>query len=535
MLLHGHVQRPTWQIRSLTCQAQSPSETSICCAINTGVSDSHFERENVKETIDQMITPEAIIALKAYTAMSKPIQGILEKYRTGFSLAGEVKTGGDLLKAISDTTATVYCIRYATFHASVTDPGSSQSGPFTFRGIATRAREGKITLLGRLLEGSIGDDVRRALEANGVVGATATYLVTFTEHDVLKCSGRQQIAFGTSTTAEGLAPKWEHIAPVLTGQLPRTIAACANGCYTIELFQTEPRPDFPLEKSRALLNNLSKIDLVATTKPAPSEGGVIYRLATNALIVAPAAYEDQIAEIQRTLRLPQIRKREKLPATTALDISASVADIGDEYHPHTTVTARQLSEVAPLTVYSQPFERWQLPARLLTIHVRAHEHTKVSPIRLTPWLERGSQLGIEMTLTIPKLRPVRPGETLHSQREQLERIARSVTNATLATAPVGKSQTALNEMTSKLAAALQTAIGRSGLFENPPRLLAHVLFNMTRGEPVRLPNGSIVVVPVYAVVDSSPRLCAITGALAALGLRVSFYSWKQAKQGIALQ
>jgi hypothetical protein len=491
-----------------------------------------------------MIVPEAVLALKAYTAMHRPIQGVLERRQRGFALAGDVKDSGNLLDALAGASTVVYCVRRATFHAGVADPGVSQAGPFTFRGIATQARDAAITLLGELLAGSPGDEVRRALEASGAtaLGGTKAYLVSFTGEDVLKCSGKLQIAFGTSTTLEALAPKWDHVAPVLGGQLPRTVAACANGCYIIERLDIAASSSFrlPAEKAREVLQNLRQLDLVAVTKPPPTEGGVIYRLAANALLFGPAGYEDQVAELQRTLRLPQIQRREKLPGTTPIDVSASVVDLPEPSQSTATLTTQQLTDAAALSVHSQPLERWQMPARLLAVRVRAVREaaTGDSPMTklvLPPWLEDGAQLGVEMTLSLPPMRPVRPGETPHAQREQLQRVAGSVLRATLASTPVGKSQTALDTMTKKLAAAIEVALAASGLFAKPPQLTAHVLFTLTRGEPARLPNGNVVVVPAYATLESSPRLCALMGGMAAFGLRVSFHPWKQAKQGILLQ
>lgn len=493
-----------------------------------------------------MIVPEAVLALKAYTAMHKPIQGVMERHRHGFTLAGEVKESGNLLEALTGTSRVIYCVRSATFHAGVADPGVAQTGPFTFRGSATQSRDGKVSLLGELIEGSLGDDVRRALDASGTtpVGGTKAYLVSFMGQEVLRCSGRLQIAFGTSTTFEALAPKWEYVAPVLSGQLPRALAACASGCFIIERLDVTASSSFrlPPERARAVLHNLSQLDLVAITKPPPKEDGVVYRLATNALLVAPAGYEDQVAELQRTLRLPQIQRRETLPATTPMVVSASVADLPDDPSAAAGIlTMQQLLDAAALTVYSQPLERWQMPARLLAIHVRAVQKATVpgalplTKLTLSPWLERGAQLGVEMVLSLPHMRRVRPGETPHAQREQLQRVARSVLSATLASVPVGKSQAALDNMTRKLVIAIEAAVAASGLFVTPPQLTAQVLFTLTRGEPARLPNGNLVIVPAYATVDSSPRLCALAGSMAAFGLRVSFHAWKQAKQGILLQ
>ena len=140
-----------------------------------------------------------------------------------------------------------------------------------------------------------------------------------------------------------------------------------------------------------------------------------------------------------------------------------------------------------------------------------------------------------MSLSLPPPLPLRPGETLQGQREQLERLALVVTVSIVAKIPLGQSQAAPDDITRQIATQLQTALAASGLFTAAPLLHAHVLFNVTKGEPIRLPMVTPFIVPVYAVNESSHRLCALTGALAALGLRISFYSWGQAKEGISIQ
>ena len=55
-----------------------------------------------------------------------------------------------------------------------------------------------------------------------------------------------------------------------------------------------------------------------------------------------------------------------------------------------------------------------------------------------------------------------------------------------------------------------------------------------QGATIRLPTGELVVVPKYAT-ETSARICALTGGMGAVGLRVTFYPWQAALNGILLK
>ena len=476
-----------------------------------------------------MISPESIIALKAYTGMLKSVQGALDRQGRFFYIGSEIREDGNLPAALRDAAVSVYCVRNATFHSWLLDPGTAQTGPFTFRG-ATLSFDDKVTLVGKLLEGSIDDDVRKALFPNGGSDAT-TCLVSFVSSDVLKCSGREQVAFGTSTVAESLAPKWEHFAPVLSGQLPRTLAACANGCYVIDRVDANHQVPAALQRAQALLKNLTSLDIMATTKPPPGAGtGVIYRLASNALLLGPAGYEEQLAELQRELRVAPTRERGRLPTSSSLDVSASVAEIEGDVH---NITAQQVLEHGSCTVCSQSLERWCLPSRSINVWVQA-ERTAAYRVVMAPWFEPAAELGVTMQLDLPSLRPLRAGETALAQREQLERVVKHAVGQAVSSVPVGRSQHSLDACTTLLATALQSIFGGSGLFLADFRVHTRLFYEAHEGDTIRLPTGGLVVVPKYAT-ETSARICALTGGMGAVGLRVTFYPWQAALNGILLK
>ena len=104
----------------------------------------------------------------------------------------------------------------------------------------------------------------------------------------------------------------------------------------------------------------------------------------------------------------------------------------------------------------------------------------------------------------------------------------------MSSVPVGRSQHSLDACTTLLATALQSIFGGSGLFLADFRVHTRLFYEAHEGDTIRLPTGGLVVVPKYAT-ETSARICALTGGMGAVGLRVTFYPWQAALNGILLK
>jgi len=470
-----------------------------------------------------MISPEAVLALKAYTTLGGSLQGVLERRSRGFEIGGDIRRDSAPILPVAPT-VTVSCVRKATFHTGLMDPGTVKVGPFTFRGETRKAADGRVTLLGRMLE---SPDEAPAPGAS----ASASVLVSFDPADVLRCAGKESVPFGTVSTMDALVPPWSYFVPVLSRTVPRLVSACPGGCFLIERLGSGPAPP----GAQALLQNLSSLDIVVVVPPLTANS-VLYRLATNSVLAGPPGYEDRLSEFQAALRVgTSAVAGARLPSTTELQVSASMADAG-LMGEATAVTLQQVKDAAPAeaAVYFQPLIRWQLPARRLSLRILLSGAPGGSTQRLQvkPWVERTTHLAVDVKATVPAFAPPRPGESPSTQKEQLERVLRHIVGKRVLELAPGGGQAALDAFTAAVLRASDASINQTALFGIPISTRVQAEFVATSGQPVRLANGGIAVVPEYATASASPRMCAFLGGLVAAGLRVSYLPWSRARQGV---
>ena len=468
-----------------------------------------------------MISPEAVLALKAYTTLGGSLQGVLERRSRGFEIGGDIRR--DSAPILPDAPV-VSCVRKATFHTGLMDPGTVKVGPFAFRGETRKAADGRVTLLGRLLEGA---------EEAPAPGSPTSVLVSFDPADILRCAGKESVPFGTVSTMDALVPPWAYFVPVLSRAVPRLVSACAGGCFLIERLGNGPAPP----GAQALLHNLASLDIVVVVPPL-TPNSVLYRLATNAVLAGPPGYEDRLSEFQASLRVgTSAAAGARLPSTTELQISASMADAG-LMGASTAVTLQQVRDAAPAetAVYSQPLIRWQLPARRLSLRILLSGAPGGSTqlLQVKPWVERATHLAVDVRATVPAFAPPRPGESLSTQKEQLKRVLRHVVGKRVQELTPGGGQAALDAFTAAMLRASDATINQTALFGIPIATRVQTEFVATNGQPVRLANGGIAVVPEYATASASLRMCAFLGGLVAAGLRVSYLPWSRARQGVPM-
>ena len=445
-----------------------------------------------------MISPEAVLVLRAYTTLPGSVQGALLKRARGYELEGPIERGAQL-----GARSPVICLRRATFHSGFADAGTVREGPLALQGRGVPLADSRVALVGRVLD------------------TDEEVLASFEVRDVLRCTGQGHLPFGTVSTAGALAPPWDYARAVLQGTAHRALIACAGGCFLVDRLRAAPLPD-----AKRLYDNLCALDVVLVTPGAE----VVYRLASNAIAFAPTGFEDALAELQASLRVPpSARARERLPSTCELQISASMSDLLGDF----VVSQQQVRDAAPseYAVLVQPLLRWQLPVRRLEMHVEASAQLPGPRERFAPrpWVAHALHMGVDTFLHVPSFAPPRPGDNRRTQQDRLERIVRELADARL---PQISSDAALDAFAREMAGALNAAFNGSGLFAAPVMTEIRTSLETTHGSQVALPSGAVAVVPEYATQASTARMCAFTGPLVALGLRAVYTPWARARDGI---
>ena len=492
-----------------------------------------------------MIRPEAVIALRAYTTLPRSIQGMLTRRTKGFELSGDVSEDMDFAALAAKATQKVHCVSAANFHSGLMDPGTPATGPFVFRGCSLQEKDGIVVAVARVLKGTVpaGFAEQQARQPD--------LLVSFRSTDVTQCWGGEELLFGTTTVLGALAPPWAYVRPVVDGSAAQILAPCVNGCYLLERLNTGGDKPSALADAEAMYNALLRMDVLAMLGgTVPASAPCIYRLAQNAVVVAPDGSRDKIEALQVALRIPTQPASTKLVTTTSFTLYQSVASaIPDSQY----ITPDQLAAAvgAGTSVLFQPLERWQLPRRRLTLTATlttaapatggvpvpaaaAQGLGAIQDLQMRPTLGDRMLTGVSISVRCPVFNLPRPGESAKTQTEQLERIVQSSVDTQLAATDVSHSQAALDAFTSAFTRDLETQINATSLYGAMVRARCKADLLTTHGESVRLPDGGTVVIPEYALSETSARICVFTGGLAALGVKATFHPWRQIRQGFAI-
>lgn len=460
----------------------------------------------------KMIRPAAVLVLRAYTGLATPLHGVLHRRSHGFEVGGGIEAG-PVLTALHGDVRTV-CVRAARFHAGLNDAGALQPGPLVLEGLVVEARDRSI-MIGRVASGSSG---------------AARHLITYLTADIVHCGRVHSLPFVTVPADGALVPLWDTLQP-LTAGVKHGVVACAGGCFLLQ------RVDIPSAPPRgeALVRNLAAADLLVESLPT-SRNTTLYRLARNAVLCAPSGFEQQLADLQSSLRVPPSGEAQsRLPAgASSLLLSGSLADVNGP-----DLSVAQLREALPshFRLRVQPLLRWQLPTQRLVVHVEATDARgsggTSATLHMKPWTEREEHLDISVRARHPPFVSPKPGETAATQREQLRRILHASTGKLVRRLALSASKPLLDAFAQALSATLTNSLSASALFQGPVACRSSCSFLVMRGLSARLPGGRSVVIPEYASRPDAPRLQAFLGPLMALGIKASYTPWPMALQGIA--
>lgn len=468
-----------------------------------------------------MITSDTTHILKAYTTLRDNVRGSLLKNKRGFELCGNIQRASQPLTQNWIPTRAIHCVSKATFRNDINEPGTLQEGPFVIKGECLNIPEDKQVVIGQILKGPTKNTVGK------------TFIVTFNNSDVVQCSTMEEIPFGTVSTRESLVPPWEYLEPVINGTLPKVLCASAGGCYIMENLKSS---EDTLTHVQSIFNNLVNIDIVVMVSQTPS---VIYRLGANAILVGPPEYEEKLYELQNTLQIPtSVISRKRIPSRTEWQISESLIDV-DMMHENNHVSFQQVREGLPsYAVYSQPLVGWQLPERRLALLVDitqdSSNNAKRYQMNFKPWMVRSLHMGVELIVNSVPFAPLRPGETLHNQKDRLERIIREVSKIALSQLSIEGGKISLDRVTNQLAVELGKSLNISALYTSAMSVQIRTDLVISQGESVRLPSGGMAVVPEYACSASSARMSCLTEPLMTAGIRITYIPWSKATQGFLM-
>lgn len=471
-----------------------------------------------------MLRTEALVALKSYTRLPRPVQGLLERRGQEYELAGGISRGDSFDRVLAQLDVDVFCLSKLHILRSPTEEAGVVDGSFVVRGKAIKLDGGAMFGVVSVVLGAVPPDLRRA---------DNLYLLRLFDADFVRCSVPQQLPWGVNTSSDALAPKWNYVSAVFSKRVQHAVVACPNGLFSLRA-ASHPS-ELPASAAEALLRNLLDVDVVLELPPGSAGGGAttrsIYRLAANALFVGPEDAGEQLEQLQRSLKLPSLPGPSR---TLATSVGAFSLHAGLLQTQGPSVDAEAVRSAAPpgAAVTQQSLSKWwTAPVSFdvrLTATVAADQAT---PTQLSLRLREGPrrEYDVAVQLLCAPLREPRPGETEATLRSQLAAVVGSALEAALADFhPRGATQGQLDGLTRALGDAAEAGLNGALLFDGAATVAVQLAFDQVKGETTLLPSGEVVVIPRFATDLLSPRLNAYLGVFATLGLQGSFTAWPQA-------
>jgi hypothetical protein len=401
-------------------------------------------------------------------------------------------------------------------------------------------------------------------------------MVSFRKVDQIKCpkereeplrphvpsSSLTSLPYYVQTRLMELAPNLDVLTQVwkAAAQTPPTrrmlLVACANGLFLL----TTTRPPSSMSTADSLYRNILEVvtivldmrslDAPSSSSALSSSRGFIMRLGKNALAVMNSREQVSAVEaLQRELGVatyPNARSLAEKACTEKFDISQSVLDVSSGYAVISVETLKKIVD-NPRAVREEPLAKdWMKPETTfqgeMTV-ARSSSDTggdggaalpASTPAAAPPRRESstfcsllaGGEVGLEITVTHPPLRDVRPGESSLNLDKQFERV---VTDALSNKLGGSKEHTSdwLESATKECRKHAQEMLKASQLFPDSNNLKVSLQLSQVRqpGTLIELPSGLVCVVPRYAEQADQPRLNALIGVLRYLRVSAAFLPW----------
>ena len=467
-----------------------------------------------------MLKRETLSALRAYTSLSTGIQGQLTLRNAKYGIVHDIETDDDFQAILHKMPQITRCVRSATFHKDVLDPGIHKTGPFFLKGLVLKgSNNGMYGVL---------DVSRPGMQDN------THQLVSYKQKDVISCEAKQNIIFATVPIASELIPPWKYIHAVLYGPVKELLVVCCNGFFLLKRNLSIVLAD--AKDAELIYEMLIQYDIVVAVRTSAQANTVIYRLAKNALLIGPDDYANKLEELQDKLQVNFHSAN-----TTTISAPSSDYQIKDTVvsaEPNASqVTYDQIQELQDemLDADHQPLRDWQLPRRTMSLELWIEPQTGAAKNLMTHSMRRVTdKLAINIVVHRLEFREREPGENEFVLREHLQRLVFDIIDMQLKSLSIDKSQNALDQFTNSIVHLLKLALVKSTLFPVPTSCKVHVELSVTEGQVVKLPTGKEVVIPRHALNGNSVRLSTFLGGLAKIGLEAKFYSWHQLESGIPL-
>jgi len=457
-----------------------------------------------------MLRREAVAALRAYTRLPEPVQGLFERAGDFYQVNGTLSNDRDFERVTIRAALDMFCLSRLRIMASPTDLLGEAGGSFLVRGRVVRLTTGVYAIVS-VVQGDVPQELR---------STTNTYFVTLQDEDRVQCSVPPLIPFGTATTLQPLAPTWPYLAALYEKRLTHAVVACANGMFVLRtLLQTAA---LEAASAKALIDNVLTLDLVISM----ASPKVTYRVAKNCILVGPSDFGEQVQTLQRALQFPSSASLNDIMPTSSptLSLSTSILDISGS-----SVRREDVASVLPdgATLESQSLTHWQAAPLLYTITLSLYAvagQTLENNLLLDL---RDHDLSLKITVSYATFRPLSPGETEAVLRSQLRRFVEADVRSGLSTRPT--SQSDLDAMTRSLSDSITQHVNAARLFQDNITVGSKINYQPVSGLMTTLPSGEQVVVPTYALGSDTPLLGTYLSVLAALGLQASFVDWERAR------
>jgi len=466
-----------------------------------------------------MLRTESVVALKAYTTLPAPVQGVLERRANRYQLGAVITNDRTFDRVLAKTEGETLCLRRLRIVRSLAEQPARVEGTFVVRGKAVRLDK-DIFAVGSVVVGDVPEGFR---------SASGLYLLRLADDDFMRCSSPQQVPYGVNTLAGDLVPGWDYVSSLFDRRVARAVVACPNGLFVL---RTLGAPSLPAERAAAVLRNLRDVEFIAQASTRPR---TLQRLTENCILAAPENFD--VTAIQQSLRAPPYPAAGDLAAVGGFLPSKSLLELGG---PRPDYDALRASLPAEITLFRQPLSNWWHAAESyeLALELRlvpGQEVPRTTELLMKVGRNKEGEVRVK-AIHVP-FRELRPGETDAMLRGVLvDNLRQAVESALGADAVVTQSN--LNAASNSIGTTLQKQLPLAEVFAArrsdgpvPVDVSLSLSQKVSDGEPATLPSGERVLVPSYSTESDSPRLAAYLGAFSALGLQGSFQSWRSARKG----
>jgi hypothetical protein len=464
-----------------------------------------------------MLRKETVYALRSYTHLSENVQGILERHGDQFEFASGITRSDGFERALKSIDVDVFCVSKLRIMSNCTTVAGTIGGSFVLRGKAIKM-ERHILAIVAVVAGTVPDDLR---------SADNVYLVSVNDEDFLRCSVPQQLPFGVNVATDALVPKWNYLSSVFSKQVQHALVACPNGIFS---FRNSALPsELSPAKAATLVKNLIDVDLVVEAESRAPK--TIYRVAANCIFVGSDHAHQEVAALQRSLRIPGYLDAEKA-LSVSLPFYSIDASLLETAGPKVTYEAVCNSLPQGASLQRQPFIDWWTSPVSFTVTCKLTNATiEDTPVEMHMRFKEGPDRSFQVSFDVraASFRELRPGETEAMLRNQLEAIFSSSTALTLVDFSATRvEQGTLDKLTRTLAEVLASNVNKAMLFKDAVTVSVKTAFDQTEGEMMRLPSGDAVMIPNYSFEVGSARLNAYLSIFSVLGMQGSFTSWDKA-------